>query len=236
MSKKILITGASSDIGSCLIDIILKNIDDPNLFLTFFTNKPDFGFECKLVKVDFTADIASFCSELKKEDIGYFIQLQGGFSGNGSIENFDMLNYLQVFDLNLFSTIKILNSIIPKMKSDNFGRIVLMNTASSNFGGGENSFLYGLSKHGVSYLTKYMAKHYSRYNIITNCVSPGFIDTKQHYMSKGYDVNALKDRISSIRIGRSGKTEDVAQLIFNLCFKNEFIIGENIKIDGADFI
>ena len=111
-----------------------------------------------------------------------------------------------------------------------------MSTASASYGGGEKSFAYGLSKHGIYFLTKYLAKHYSKHNIITNCVSPGFIGTKFHLAEGGRDKDFLDRRAESVRLGRAGDAEDVAKLIFNLCFENEFIVGENIKIDGADFI
>ena len=46
----------------------------------------------------------------------------------------------------------------------------------------------------------------------------------------------LEKRKKFVRVGRAGEPADVANMIFELTFKNNFITGENIKIDGGDFI
>ena len=39
-----------------------------------------------------------------------------------------------------------------------------------------------------------------------------------------------------IKVGYAGTPEDVSDLIYYLTFNNNFVCGENVKIDGADFI
>ena len=46
----------------------------------------------------------------------------------------------------------------------------------------------------------------------------------------------LEQRVKSIRIRRAGKPIDVAKVIYELAFNNDYISGSNITIDGADFI
>ena len=109
-----------------------------------------------------------------------------------------------------------------------------MNTASSEHGGGESNFGYGLAKHSVGYTIKYLAKYYTSFNILSNCVSPGLIETKFHKRIKR-TVKQIQKRAAMVRLGRPGTPQAVADLIYHITFKNSFISGENFKIDGADF-
>lgn len=237
--NKILITGASSDIAQELIDKILSSHINSSFILTYNTTnllKSNIK-NTESFKVDWTnkSEVDKFTCYISEQNITHFVQLQGGLTDGGNIEDLDDNLFFDTFNLNIFSSIKIIKAILPNMIKNNYGRIVLMSTASANYGGGFNGFSYGLSKHSVMYLTKYLAKYYARYNIITNSVSPGFINTKLHKQSNR-DEDFMTKRAKSIRIGRVGCAKDVSDVIFGLLLENQFVVGENIKIDGADFI
>ena len=61
-------------------------------------------------------------------------------------------------------------------------------------GGGEDSFGYGLSKLNLQYLSKAIARFGGKYNIISNCINPGYIDTKFHTKVMGRSKKDLKIR------------------------------------------
>ena len=69
------------------------------------------------------------------------------------------------------------------MIDSRFGRITLMNTSSSSHG--KVTWIH-MSKHSVDYIVKHLAKYYTEHNILSNCVSPGFVNTRfhTHYMNK----------------------------------------------------
>ena len=46
----------------------------------------------------------------------------------------------------------------------------------------------------------------------------------------------LKERLNLVKLNRSGNTQDITNLIMYLLFKNNFITGEVISIDGGDWI
>ncbi len=232
----VLITGASSEIGTALIKRINDQIDGSYLFTCFRQSESIFDAETLCVDLSKKEEIEKFAESIKYKEITHFIQLQGSTIMQDNIENqsFDSLEFN--LNINLHSSILILRHIIAGMKTRQFGRIVLMNTASSEYGGGIDSFGYGLAKHAVSYVVKYLAKHYSKYNILTNCVSPGLIATKIHQTTFGRSKEDIENRSTTVRVGHAGTADDVAKVIFGLSFDNEFISGENIKIDGADFI
>jgi 3-oxoacyl-[acyl-carrier protein] reductase len=214
----------------------LKNIEQ----LTLLTNS-DYVYVNPIVKVQ-KIDLSDSNNIRNNKDFllmgnySHYIQLHGNSYENSSIIDFDREIINKTMEVNFFSTLNLIQILLPKMIESNFGRITLMGTASSNFGGGKNSFSYGLSKYSIQYLVKYLAKHYTSNNILTNAVSPGFIETKFHTKILNRSKKDLQERVKSIRLGKAGKSSDVSKVIFNLSFENNFISGENIKIDGGDFI
>ena len=232
----ILITGGNSDIGGCVIKAIRKELRWPIIitknthnFLYSEKNIKEVTLDCNNRK-----DVESFAHSIEGIGISHYIQLQGNSWSSDYLDtqSFESLDYH--LNINCLSTIIILRFLLPTMKQRKFGRICLMNTASSEYGGGEGNFGYGLAKHSVGYTIKYLAKYYTSYNILSNCVSPGLIETKFHKRIKR-TVKQIQKRAAMVRLGRPGTPQAVADLIYHITFKNSFISGENFKIDGADF-
>lgn len=237
-NKMVLITGGSSDIAKPLIDKILNNTSC-KMIITSYNNEKNYKEDRILeIKVDFSTQsgINQFLKQIESYNISHYIQLQGNAFTSDTLETQNYDELISTLNINTLSTSMILSQLLPKMKVSRFGRIVLTSTASAEFGGGKNSFAYGLSKYGIGYLVKHLAKYYSEFGIITNAVSPGFIKTKFHTDILKRDEAFLNDRGKTVKIGYCGLPKDVSNLIFNLTFENNFICGEIIKIDGADFI
>ena len=235
----ILILGASSEIGKEVVGKIEKEIGNCELYLTKYTFADKISKKsCKEFIVDFSNAEAldQFILELSNLEITHLIQLQGIGASNDSIVNLDINLNRRIYRINLEANLLILSKLLDGMAQRNFGRIVLTSTASTKHGGALNNFSYGLSKHGLDYLCLHLAKYYTKYNILTNCVSPGFIDTKIHTKSLKRSEKQLRERVESIRLGRPGAAREVADIIYFLSFENTFISGQNLKVDGCDFI
>jgi NAD(P)-dependent dehydrogenase (short-subunit alcohol dehydrogenase family) len=93
--------------------------------------------------------------------------------------------------------------------------------------GRNNSEVYSVTKAGVIQLTKYMAAHFGKYNIQTNCISPGGIYNGQ---SDGFVTNYEYKTPS----GRMGCPEDITNAFEFLCSRSsDYINGQNIIVDGG---
>jgi 3-oxoacyl-[acyl-carrier protein] reductase len=234
----VLISGGSSDIGRAVIARIRNEVKCRLIITKSKSRTEQENYANKVIEADLSKrdGISALCLELSRENVTHYIQLQGFSTLSDTIENqnFDSLDCN--LNVNLLSTVFILKTILPKMKEGGLGRIVLMSTASAEHGGGAESFGYGMAKHGVAYLVRHIAKLYSGNNILANCVSPGFISTKLHEKTFRRSKEELENRKKFVRVGHAGTAEDVANAIFGLTFNNNFITGENIKIDGGDFI
>ena len=239
-SPIVLVTGANGDIGQGVVRKIIDQTDYKVVITVTPNNKGKckFGGRVEEIVMD-ASDISSINIAIERiclNQISHFIQIHGNSDTDDrlDVQNYEGLIYHH--NINIFSTTMIIQALLKGMKERKFGRICLMSTASSEHGGGIESFGYGMAKHSIGYLIKHLAKYYTSFNIISNCISPGFIDTKFHTSVMKRSSQQIQERVKMVKLQRAGSVEEVADLAFFLTFNNNFISGQNVKIDGADFI
>ena len=236
----VLVTGANGDIGQEVVRKILNQTDYKVVITVTPKNKGNCNFGSRVEEIVMDAsDISSINIAIERiclYQISHFIQIHGNSDTDDrlDVQNYERLIYHH--NINIFSTIMIIQALIKGMKERKFGRVCLMNTASSEHGGGFDSFGYGMAKHSIGYLIKHLAKYYTSFNILSNCISPGFIDTKFHTSVMKRSSQQIQERVKMVKLQRAGSIGEVADLAFFLTFNNNYISGQNVKIDGADFI
>jgi len=100
--------------------------------------------------------------------------------------------------------------------------------------GNEGQVVYSGTKAAVIGITKASAKELAPKNIRVNCVAPGYIDTD---MIKGLAPEKHEERIKSIKMGRVGTGEDVANVILFLASPlSSYVTGQVIGVDGGMLI
>ena len=93
---------------------------------------------------------------------------------------------------------------------------------------------YTASKGGIVALTHGMAMSLGPHGIRVNCVSPGWIETRdwQYSPRAQKPVHSARDRRQH-PVGRVGKPEDIAEACFFLAEQAGFMTGQNITLDGG---
>lgn len=232
MDRTILITGGNSDIGVSVIN----NLREKASFRIISTRFNGVSIADKVdeeYKIDFSNEDMSVIDNIKNnEHVTDLLVLHGYSDKEDTLESFNSNN--KVRDINLDSVVYLANTFLPDMKKNGYGRILFTGTASAEHGGGFSSFSYGLSKFGLVYLTRHLAKYYSCSDILINMISPGFVDTKFHRKVKSEDE--ILKRADSIPLKRPAKIDEISDLILFMFLKNNYINGQNIVIDGGDFI
>ena len=236
----VLVTGGKGDIGKTVVNRILQMTNN-NLLVTTTSADAISDFDSNRVElIEMDASVVDSVNTASKKiadyPVSHFIQLHGHSKPNDPLIGQTSEDLAYHFNVNVFSTIFILDKILAGMQQRQFGRVVLMNTASSEHGGGLTSFGYGMAKHSVGYLTKYLARYYTQDNILTNCLSPGLIETKFHTNVMKRTPEEMLNRSKTVRLRKAGQPEDISRLIFYLAFENDFVTGQNIKIDGGEFL
>lgn len=93
---------------------------------------------------------------------------------------------------------------------------------------------YAASKGGIVALTHALALSLGPMGIRVNCVSPGWIETRDWQFGgrAAQPVHTERDR-SQHPVGRVGRPEDIAQACFYLAEQAEFVTGQNLIVDGG---
>ena len=138
-------------------------------------------------------------------------------------------------DTNLTAAFFCIQSVVPVMKRQGYGRIVnvssLAGRSVSTLGGAH----YTASKAGMLGLTRAAAKELGVFGITVNAVCPGLFDTELTH------ANATQERLDTVSqnfpIGRLGKPEEVADLICFLASESAgYITGASFDINGGSLM
>jgi NAD(P)-dependent dehydrogenase (short-subunit alcohol dehydrogenase family) len=93
---------------------------------------------------------------------------------------------------------------------------------------------YTASKGGIVALTHAMAISLGAHEIRVNCVSPGWIETRdwQYSARARKPAHSERERLQH-PVGRVGKPEDIAEACLFLSESAGFITGQNLTVDGG---
>ncbi|HVT45252.1 MAG TPA: SDR family oxidoreductase [Thermoanaerobaculia bacterium] len=139
----------------------------------------------------------------------------------------------QTFEVNLFGPANLFHATFPLMKCQGGGKVI--NVASRAAFRGETEFAdYGASKAALVNLTKSIARSCGRYNIISTCVAPGWIETDMATA----DLALRRDEIvAEIPLGRVGTPADIAGIILFLASPfADYLNGATLDANGGSYV
>ncbi|MEM9243378.1 MAG: SDR family oxidoreductase [Pseudomonadota bacterium] len=158
-----------------------------------------------------------------------------------TIEDTSEEDYFRVLNTNLTGTFFLLKYILPIMKKQSSGAVVLV-ASEQCFVAKPHSAIYGATKSALGYLAKSTAIDYAPYHIRVNCVCPGTIDTPLYRkaIQLASDKSGIpladieREEAACQLVNRVGRAEEIAESIYFLASdKAEFITGTLLTIDGG---
>ncbi|MFT5032587.1 MAG: 3-oxoacyl-[acyl-carrier protein] reductase [Bacteroidia bacterium] len=155
-------------------------------------------------------------------------------------------DWLEMYQKNVLSAVRLIQRLTPTMKTNNWGRIVQLGTIGSHQ---PNAIMphYYAAKGALATMGVSLAKDLANTGITVNTVSPGYIRTpeleagfrlKAEKKGWGSDWAVIEQKIVETEFpnpcGRIAERQEVADLVAFICSdKAGFINGQNIRIDGG---
>lgn len=152
-----------------------------------------------------------------------------GISYIGLLQDMSSQDWERMLCTNLTSVFNCCKLSIPYMLQQKQGKII---NISSVWGvvGASCETAYSATKGGINAFTRALAKELAPSNIQVNAVACGAIDTE---MNQWMEEDELISLVEGIPSGRLGKAEEVADLVYHLGYKESYLTGQVIGLDGG---
>jgi NAD(P)-dependent dehydrogenase (short-subunit alcohol dehydrogenase family) len=158
-----------------------------------------------------------------------------------NIEETSIEDFERVLSINLKGPFYVLKEVLPVMRKQRYGNVVIMGSDQVFVGKG-SSAVYGLSKAALGQLTKSTAIDYAPYNVRVNCICPGTIDTpmiapavQRFHEISGTPIDDIYDFLRKAQpVQRLGTTEEIGKaVVFMLSDDCRFMTGALLSVDGG---
>ena len=234
--KVVLITGASGGIGKAIAKkfaqaeakVALNDIIPAEEALKALAQ--ELGGKYFLADVSKFEEVEKMVQDIQKEFRRLDILVNNaGITQDRTLAKMTKEEWQRVIDIDLTGVFNCTKVALPLIIA-NQGKIISISSLVGQRGNfGQTN--YAAAKAGIIGFTKALSKEVGRFGVTVNAIAPGFIETR---LTENLPPE-LKETIKKFTpLGRFGKPEEVASLIFFLASEEaSFITGAVINIDGG---
>lgn len=149
----------------------------------------------------------------------------------------DETDWWKVVDTNLGGTFHLIQAVLPGMRSQGAGRIIII-TSEWGVTGWPDATAYAASKAGLIALTKTLGRELAPEGIIVNAIAPGVIDTPQLRVDAEAAAVSLSEMhatyASGIPLGRIGAPGEIAAAVSLLADPRlGSMVGQVLQVNGG---
>tara|TARA_B100000780_G_C21050771_1_gene421996 strand:+ start:216 stop:932 length:717 start_codon:yes stop_codon:yes gene_type:complete len=234
--NRLLVVGATSDLAKSF----MSSIENDDVQVDVLVRNPDKLLKSQLSiiksvhvfdlnKLD---DLVNFNPDVKYSSIIFF-------QGIDIIKPFVLYtiqNIVETFNINILSTISLLNILISKKCINKGASIILISSISGLTKGTPGHVIYSSSKAASNGLVKSLSLELSKRKIRINSISPGLIQTESLF-NKNNDILSNEKRKDysdkyPLGIGEADSLNGTIKFLFDN--SSQWITGQNIIVDGGN--
>jgi len=234
--KVVLITGASGGIGKAIAKkfaeaqakVALNDIAPAEENLKKLAE--DLGGKYFLADVSKLEEVEKMVQDIQKEFGRLDILVNNaGITQDRTLAKMTKEEWQKVIDIDLTGVFNCSKAALPLIIA-NQGKIISISSLVGQRGNfGQTN--YAAAKAGVIGFTKALSKEVGRFGVTVNAIAPGFIETR---LTENLPPEVTETVKKFTPLGRFGKPEEVASLIFFLASEEaNFITGTVVNIDGG---
>ncbi|MGB1172668.1 MAG: SDR family NAD(P)-dependent oxidoreductase [Marinobacterium sp.] len=236
MQRTVVITGGASGIGLAIAERFVELGDRVfNLDIS-----PGSVGETLICDVTDHQAVTNAVNQVAAENGIDVVVSNAGRHLSANIENTTEADFVSMFDLNVKGAFSLVQAAVPHMK-ERGGSIVFIGSDQSSVAK-SNSCAYNMTKHALASLAKTTAIDYAQFNIRSNIVCPGTIETplytkavEAYCARSGANLDDVHQAEADEQpIGRIGQPSEVAAMVAYLCSDEAgFVTGAMLPIDGG---
>lgn len=246
MKEAVVITGASSGIGEATaykfasegFDLLLIGRNSEKLEkVKAQSQSRNINVKIETLSMDLKSfDSAKFQAALAKISTPTILVNNAGVYTQNKPDDSSLDIWKEMFEVNLFGSVKITQSLWPVFKANKKGSIV--NVASTTgIKPVPNTSAYSASKAALINWTTCLAQEGGEFNIRANVVCPGIVETPLHgfYNAKASEKDKIHASITDLQLlKKMGRPEYIAESIFFLgSEQSTWTTGAVHNIDGG---
>lgn len=234
-NKIALVTGGSRGIGRA-IALALAN-EGIRVVVNYQRKKAEAAEVCNMIRLKgvdawpFQADVSeseqvsAMINKIQKEigEINILVN-NAGISLRRKIEETSEEDFDRVIKINLKSSFLVTQAVLPGMRKNRWGRIIMISSVAAQTGG-VIGLHYAASKAGQLGMMHFYAKNLAAEGITVNAIAPAIIETDM--------INELgAPSPAVIPVGRFGTADEVADAAL-LLVRNGYITNQTINVNGG---
>jgi len=240
--KNVIITGARRGIGRVILELFAEN--GANIWACCRGQDEKFESEVREIANKNGVWITPIYFDLSDEDsvrngiqkiikekksVDVLVNNAGtAFGGLFTMTSLDKLR--EVFQINYFAQVQIMQRILRVMMKQKSGSIINM----ASIGGIETApgyLAYGSSKAALIYATKTASHEVGQYGIRVNAIAPGLTETDMGSYKSQEEIDRIIERSS---LHRKADPKEIAECaLFLASDKSSFITGQVLIADGG---
>lgn len=242
--KLVLVTGAAQGMGSTIARHFAGlgarvAVNDRQADTRLDALASEIGGVTAVADVSDPQQVADMVTKLTNDvgDVDVLVSNHAYMTMNSFLD-YDVDEWWRIINTNLGGTFSLIQNVLPGMRRQGAGRIVV---TSSIWGvsGWPEATAYSASKAGLISLVKTLGRELGPENIVVNAVAPGVIDTPQLEVDADAAGMPLKDMhdiyAQGIPLGRIGQPQEIAATIAMLAdFRLRALVGQTIQINGGE--
>jgi len=240
--KTVLITGASRGIGASAAvlfagfgaNVVINYKQDEVKARQILRQTETSDGVARICKADI-ADNAQ-CRKMVEWTVDEFgsidiIVNNAGIWKESAIEDMTPEKLAETVNCNLNGCFYVTSAAVPYMKKQKSGNIIFISSTAGQRGEAFHSH-YAATKGALISLTKSLAPELAPYNIMVNCVAPGWVDTDMSHET--IISNNGPKHLSLIPLGRAATPAEIAwPILFMASGMASFVTGEILNVNGG---
>jgi NAD(P)-dependent dehydrogenase (short-subunit alcohol dehydrogenase family) len=247
-SKRVLVTGGTKGIGEAILRRFA--LSGASVATTARSEAAHSQASVLFIKADLgTASGAQNVADRIQQEWGGLDVLVNNAGGTetkaGGFEVLSDEDWQRILDVNLLAAVRLDRAFLPGMIERKSGVVIHISSVAHRLPFPNSTLAYAAAKAALTTYSKGLAKAVAPKGVRVTTISPGFIETSgakgmidDISRGSGISEDAARQRImellGGIPIGRTGRPEEVAELVaFLASDRGAFISGADYIIDGG---